>query len=434
MKPRIDYKWTVLTVTTVGMFMASLDSSIVVVGLPTVLENLKATMVHGIWIITGYRLMVVVLGVLLGRLADIHGRVKYYNIGFSIFTVGSLFCGLSQNGPELIIFRLVQGAGAALIIANSTTIITDAFPRSQLGLAIGVNMMALNMGAVAGYTLSGVMITYFGWRSIFYLNVPVGIFGTIWAYIRLKEVSIRDLNQKFDYLGAALYTTSLLLVLLGLTIGDPKSLNNIIVIGAGLGGFVALIFVENRQKFPTVDLSLFKIRIFAAGNLCNFLNSIAYNCGPFLRSIYLQLVLGYSAYTTGVMLIPMEILVFTISPVSGRLADKFGSRILSSIGLALNAAGLFWFSILTPQSSYGSVLVSLMLFGFGRAMFASPNASSIMSSVPAQKRGIGNGVRMTLVQTGNVLSVPLSLLLMTFVMPYSRLSQIVSSSQFVNSS
>jgi fucose permease len=224
-----------------------------------------------------------------------------------------------------------------------------------------------------------------------------------------------------------------LFVLLGLTIGDPTSLNNIIVIGAGLGGFVALIFVENRQKFPTLDLSLFKIRMFAAGNLSSFLNSIAYNCGPFLRSVYLQLVMGYSAYTTGVILIPMELMVFTISPVSGRLSDKFGSRILSSIGLALNAAALFWFSALTPQSPYGSVLVSLMLFGFGRALFTSPNSSSIMSSVPAQKRGIANGVRMTLVQTGNVLSVPLSLLLMTFVMPYSRLSQIVSSSQFVNS-
>jgi len=164
MKPRIDYKWTVLSVTTVGMFMASLDSSIVVVGLPTILENLKATIVHGIWIITGYRLMLVVLGVLLGRIADIHGRVKYYNIGFIIFTTGSLFCGLSQNGPELIIFLLVQGAGAALLIANSAAIVTDAFPMNQLGLALGVNMMAVNIGAVAGYTLSGVMINYFGWR------------------------------------------------------------------------------------------------------------------------------------------------------------------------------------------------------------------------------------------------------------------------------
>jgi fucose permease len=171
--------------------------------------------------------------------------------------------------------------------------------------------------------------------------------------------------------------------------------------------------------------------MFAAGNLSSFLDAIAYHCGPFLRSIYLQLVMGYSAYTTGVMLIPMEILVFTIGPISGRLADKFGSRVLSSIGLAVNAAGLFWFSTLTPHSPYGSVLVSLMLFGCGRALFASPNSSSIMSSAPAQKRGIANGVRMTLVQTGSVLSVPLSLLLMTFVMPYGRLSQIVGSSQFV---
>lgn len=195
---------------------------------------------------------------------------------------------------------------------------------------------------------------------------------------------------------------------------------------------MAVILVESRQKFPTLDLKLFKIRLFAAGNLTSFLNSLAFSCGPFLRSLYLQLVLGYSALKAGVMLIPMEALVFVLSPISGRLSDKFGSRILSSIGLALNASALFWFSTLNEHSHYSSILVSLMLFGFGRALFASPNSSSVMSSVPAEKRGVANGVRMTLNMTGGVLSVPLSLLLMTLVMPYDRLSEIVSSSQLIN--
>ena len=432
MKRETQYKWVALTVTTVGTFMSSLDTSIVVIGLPSVLNDLSATIVQGIWIITGYRLMMTILLVLLGRLADMYGRVRLYNIGFAIFTIGSLACGLSRTGSQLVAFRFFQGAGAALLMVNSAAIITDAFPRGELGMALGTNMMAMNVGAVAGYTLSGVMIALSGWRSIFLVNVPVGIFGTIWAYKRLREISVRSSGQKFDYAGSTLYCAGLSVVLLALTIGNPNSARNLVILCAGFALFVAVVFVENRQKFPMLDMALFKVRLFAAANLTGFLNSVAFNCGPFLRSLYLQLILGYSAFQAGVMLIPMEILVFVMSPISGRLADKFGSRAFSSIGLALNAGGLFWFSTLNQDSHYGSILVSLMLFGFGRALFASPNSSAVMSSVPADKRGVANGVRMTLNMTGGVLSIPLSLLLMTFVMPYGRLSEIVGSSQLAN--
>ncbi len=429
----LEYKWVALTVTTVGTFMASLDSTIVVIGLPTMLNGLHATIVHGIWIITGYQLMMTILLVLLGRLADIHGRVRLYNIGFAVFTVGSLLCALSRNGEQLVIFRFVQGSGAALLSANAAAIITDAFPAGQLGTALGTNMMAINVGAVVGYTLGGVIITFFGWRSIFFLNVPVGIFGTIWAYKRLKEVSLRAKGQKFDYVGSILYCISLAVILLGLTIGNPTSARNIIITGSGLAIFMTMLYVEHRQKFPTLDLSLFKIRMYAGGSLASFLNSVAFSCGPFLRSLYLQLVLGYTAFQAGIALIPMEIMVFVLSPISGRLADRFGGRFLSSAGLAMNAAALFWFSRLGQHASYASILVSLVLFGFGRALFISPNSSSVMSSVPAEKRGVANGVRMTLNMTGGVLSVPLSLLLMTFVMPYSRLSDIVGGQQLAGS-
>jgi EmrB/QacA subfamily drug resistance transporter len=432
MRNKMAYKWVVLSVTTVGTFMASLDSSIVVIGLPTVLQDLNATIVHGIWIITGYRLMMVLLLVLFGRIADMYGRVRLYNMGFAVFTVGSLLCGLSRTGEQLVAFRFLQGAGAALLVANSAAIITDAFPQGQLGTALGTNMMAINLGAIVGYTLSGVMITYFGWRSIFFVNVPVGAFGTLWGYRRLKELSKRPVGEKFDWLGSILYCAGLLSVLFALGIGDPTSTGNLAIAGAGFALFLAVIFVERRQKHPTLDLSLFKIRLFAAGNLTGFLNSMAFNCGPFLRSLYLQLVLGYSAFKAGLLLIPMEIVVLALSPISGRLADRYGSRVLSSMGLALNASALFWFSTLNEKSSYSAVLVSLILFGLGRALFTSPNSSSVMGSVPAEKRGVANGIRATLVQTGNVISVPLSLLLMTLVMPYGRLSQIVSSTQLTS--
>ena len=175
MKLKMDYKWVALSVTAVGTFMSALDSSIVVIGLPTVLQNLHASIVEGVWIITGYKLMLTLLLVLLGRLSDLYGRVKLYNLGFAIFTVGSLLCALSRTGEQLIIFRFLQGGGAALILVNSTAILTDAFPKNELGMGLGTTVMALNLGAIAGYTLGGVMITYFGWRSIFLINVPIGI-------------------------------------------------------------------------------------------------------------------------------------------------------------------------------------------------------------------------------------------------------------------
>ena len=433
MKRKTDYKWVALSVTSLGTFMANLDLTIVVIGLPTILQQLHATIYHGIWIITGYTLMMTILLVLLGRLADLYGRVRLYNLGFAIFTVGSLFCALSRNGAELIAFRFLQGAGAALLYANSGAIITDAFPADELGMGLGINVMAVNLGAIAGYTLGGVMITYFGWRSIFLLNIPIGVFGTIWGYLNLKEISRKPVGQKFDFTGALLYCIGLATILLALTIGDPLSIRNLIILGCGVAFFIAVIFVELRQKFPTLDLALFKIRQFALGNIAGFLNAIAFSCGPFLRSLYLQLILGYSAAKTGLLLIPMEIIIFAISPFSGKLSDKIGARVLSSIGLLLNAAALFWFATLNKSSSYSAVLVSLLLFGCGMALFFPPNSSAVMGSVAPEKRGVANGIRMTLNQTGNVFSVPFSLLLMTLVMPYSKLSQIVGSSQLLSS-
>jgi Na+/melibiose symporter-like transporter len=277
------------------------------------------------------------------------------------------------------------------------------------------------------------MITLFGWRSIFLINVPIGIFATIWGYRRLREVGVKAVGEKFDWAGSILYCVALSIVLWALAVGDPTSPGNLIILAAGFVLFGVAIVVERRQKYPTLDLSLFKIRLFAAGNVSSFLNSVAFSCGPFLRSLYLQLILGYSALKAGVSLIPMEVVVLAISPISGRLADRYGSRVLASVGLAINASALFWFSTLNQNSAYSAVLVSLLLFGLGRALFISPNSSAVMGSVPAQRRGVANGVRMTLTQTGNALSIPLSLLLMTLVMPYARLSQIVSSSQLISS-
>jgi EmrB/QacA subfamily drug resistance transporter len=432
-KLKMDYKWEALSITALGTFMSTMDMSIVVIGLPTIIQDLHASIVHGIWIITGYVLMMTIFLVILGRLGDLYGKVRLYNLGFGVFTAGSLLCALSQSGEQLIIFRFTQGAGAAMLTANSIAILTDSFPRQELGKALGTNVIGYNLGAIAGYTLSGVMIHYFGWRSIFLMNVPIGILGTLWGYKRLKEIGVKPIGEKFDYAGSILYCIGLTTILLGLTIGNPTSGRNIGIIVCGVIFFIFVIFVELKQKYPTLDLKLFKIRLFAAANTAGFLNAIAFSCGPFLLSLYLQVILGYSALKAGVFLIPMEIAVVIVSMISGRLSDRYGGRVLCSIGLALNASAFICFSTLNEKSWYGSVLVGLLLFGFGRALFAPPNINSIMSSVIPEKRGVANGIRTTLTQTANVLSVPFSLLLMTMVLPYDKLSQIVGISQLIDS-
>ncbi|MDQ1279746.1 MAG: hypothetical protein QG670_1008 [Thermoproteota archaeon] len=429
----MEYKWVALTVTTVGTFMSGLNNSIVTIGLPTVLQDLNTTMVNGVWIITGYRLMMTILLVVLGRIADMYGRVRLYNIGFVIFTVGSLICSFSASGEQLVLFRLFQGVGGALLIANSAAIITDAFPRNQLGTGLGINMMAVNIASALGYTVSGVMIQLFGWRSLFLINVPVGIFGTVWAYKRLKEISRRKTEEKFDFTGASLYCTGLAIVLYSLTFGNLLSMQNLLLLTAGLSLFPILILVERRVKFPTIDLTLFKIRAFAAGNVTSFLNTLAFNCVPFLISLYLQLVLGYDPVLAGLLLIPMSLVVLVMSPITGMLSDRLGSRGISSAGLAVNAVSLAWFSALNINSTYYSIIISLVLFGIGRGLFSSPNVSAIMGSVPASRRGVANGVRSALVQTGNVLSIPLAMIFMSTVISYDKLSTLVSSSQLTSS-
>ena len=194
-----------------------------------------------------------------------------------------------------------------------------------------------------------------------------------------------------------------------------------------------MIFVELKQKYPTIDVTLFKIRLFATGNIASFLNALTFACGPFLRSLYLQLVLGYSPLKTGLSLIPMDILIFVLNPFSGRLADRYGGRLLTSLGLAFDGAALLWFSTLGERSSYGTVLISLLLFGFGLALFAPANTSMIMGSVPPERRGVASGIKNTISQTAGVLSVPFSLMLMTLIIPYNKLSNIVSGTQLINS-
>src|SRR2546422_9368328 len=430
---RVEYKWVVLTVTTVGIFMATLDSSILVVGLPQVVLALNTNLVVGVWFITIYRLMITVLLVGFGRIADLYGRVRLYNMGFVIFTVGSLLSGLSLTAEELLVFRLVQGVGAALLFVNSVAIVTDAFSGGELGKGIGINQVAINAGTITGYTLSGILIQLFTWRSIFLVNVPIGIFGTYWSRRRLREISPPSRAEKFDLPGAVTFSSSITLFLLGLTIGSFTDTLNLILIGSS--GILMILFflVERQTKSPVLDLSLFKIRLFTAGNIANLLSGLAFAGLAFVMTLYFQLVRGYDPLHAGIFLIPLDATLIFIGPISGTLSDKWGARGLSSLGLIVASAGVFILSLIDASTSYAQIVVGLVLVGFGIGLFRSPNASSVMGSVPASKRGISSALRVTVINTSIVATIPLALALMTADVPYDKLVSIIGNSNLIMS-
>ncbi len=424
----MEYKWVVLTVTTVGIFMATLDASIVVVGLPTVIDELQTNLVVGVWIITIYRLMITILLVSIGRMADMYGRVRLYNYGFAVFTIGSLLSGLSITAEQLLFFRLIQGIGAALLFVNSVAIVTDTFA-SELGKGIGLNQVAINAGTITGYILSGILIQQFGWRSIFLVNVPIGIFGTYWSKRRLREISPRLIGEKFDALGAVMFSGSITSLLLGLTISGITSIATQLLIGLSVLLMGLFLIVERRTEHPVLDLSLFKNRLFTAGNLANLLSGIAFAALAFTMTLYFQLVRGYDPQTTGLTLVPIEATLILVGPVSGWLSDKYGQRGLSTLGLVITSIGLLFLSRITETTPDIQILAWLGTIGLGVGIFRSPNASSVMGSVPASKRGISAGVRATIINTSIVASIPLAVAIMTAAVPYDRLVTIVGENQ-----
>ncbi len=426
----MEYKWVVLTVTTVGIFMATLDSSIVVVGLPTVISDLKTTLVLGVWIITIYRLMITILLVSIGRMADLYGRVRSYNYGFAVFTIGSLLSGLALSAEQLLLFRLVQGVGAALLFVNSVAIVTDVFASGgELGKGIGINQVAINAGTITGYILSGVLIQQFGWRSIFLVNVPIGIFGTYWSKRRLREVSLPAIGGKFDALGAITFSSSVTSLLLALTLGGITSTTTQFLLLLSILLMIIFVFVERRTPHPVLDLSLFKNRLFTAGNLANLLSGVAFAALAFSMTLYFQLVKGYDPRTTGLALIPLEVALILVGPASGWLSDKYGQRSFSTLGLAITAIGFLLMSGLNQTTPDSQILIWLAIIGLGVGMFRSPNASSVMGSVPVDKRGISAGVRVTIINTSIVASIPIAMALMTAAIPYEKLITIIGGNQ-----
>ena len=430
----MQYKYLALSVTTVGTLMAGVDARIVLVGLPTIAQQLHAGVADVIWVSQAYLFASTIGLLLIGRTTDLVGRAKIYNYGFVVFTIGSGFAALSFTPFELIASRMVQGVGAAMLIANSAAILTDATPRNELGKILGINGISYRIGSMMGLTLSGVILSLANWRALFYINIPIGIFGTVWAHYRLKDFAKNEEHRRMDWVGYILFSSGLGLLLLSITylgFGLSGYTYGFLMLGTGAVLIVAFVryelgFPRNglREK-PILDMNLFKIKAFAAGSLVQMINGIAWSGILIMVSFYLQVIVGDSPFETGIHLLALDSTFIVIGPLCGRLSDKYGSRRFIIAGLALSSLAFFLFAFVNTQTNLSVVLIALAVLGAGTGLWVSPNISSIMGSVPANRRGIASAFRITLSNIGDTASFGLAVLIMTLVIPYGALNSLV---------
>src|SRR3989442_10207499 len=426
------YKWIALTNTTLGVLMASIDSSIVLISLPAIFNGIHVNPLapgeteYLLWILLGYMVVTATLLVTFGRISDMFGRVRLYNMGFAIFAVGSILLWLtpgtgSAGALEVILFRFVKGIGARFLFANTAAILTDAFPAHQRGLALGINQIAAVLGSVIGLILGGIL-SYYSWRLVFLVSVPVGIVGTIWAYMMLREVATIRKHQQIDWAGNVTFAAGTTILLLGITYGiepyggAPTGWGNPLVLGALVIGVIllaAFLWIELNVQDPMFRLELFRIRMFAAGNASSFLASIARGGLQFMLVIWLQGIWlplhGYNydvaPLWAGIYMIPLMIGFLLMGPLSGWLSDHFGARLFSTIGMLIQALGFFLLTVLPLNFPYIWFALILFILGLGQGMFSSPNTSSIMGSVPPEQRGVASGMRATFQNSGSIVSI-----------------------------
>lgn len=407
------YEWVALSVTTVGALLASLQGSSLVIALPDVLTGLGATFLTIMWVLLGYLLITTALVPVIGRLADMVGRKRLYITGFAIFTLGSLLAGVSQpqfHGWDLIAYRVVQGVGGALLITNSTAIVADAFRHGRVGLGLGINQVAGAAGFLLGPVVGG-LLTAISWRWVFLINVPLGVFGTLWGLWRLREPVRPAANQEFDWWGSITFVVGLgsLLLALSLLAFPMLPMSTVMALFVlALVGLVGFVVAELRSPQPMLDLNLFRDRLFGFAALAGGLNGIARGAVLFVLIFFLQGPYGQDPLMAGLMMTPFGAAFLLVGPLSGYLSDHYGSRLLATAGLLVSAAGLFGLSTVTSTTPYWILAAYMILMGGGSGLFTSPNVNALMSSVPPRQRGIASGVNTMVANTGQMLSIAIA--------------------------
>ncbi|HZU60055.1 MAG TPA: MFS transporter [Solirubrobacteraceae bacterium] len=425
------YKWIALSNTTLGILMATINQSIVIIALPAIFRGIHLNpLVPGntsylLWIMLGFLVVMAVLVVSLGRVGDMFGRVRMYNLGFAVFTVGSILLSTtwlqgSAGAMWMIAMRVVQGIGAAFLMANSSAILTDAFPPDQRGLALGINMVAAIAGSFMGLVLGGVLAPV-AWRLVFLVSVPFGVFGTVWAYLKLEERGMRN-PAKIDWIGNVTFGAGLILVLVGITYGilpyghhtmGWTSPRVIAELGSGLALLLAFVLIERRVSSPMFHLELFRVRAFSAGSIAALVSALARGGLMFMLILWLQGIWlpehGYSFADTplyaGIYMLPLSLGFLLAGPFAGRLADHFGARPFTTGGMILAAISFLLLIALPVSFPYWGFALVIFLNGVAMGLFAAPNQTGIMNSLPPDQRGAGAGMAATFMNSAMVLSI-----------------------------
>ena len=409
------HKWLVMTGVGLGIFMSTLDGSIVNISLPTLVDQLHTDLPTIQWVILSYVLVVTSLMLTIARLGDMHGKKGLYTAGLVLFTIGSLLCGLAPNVYWLIGFRALQGLGATMLQALGMAIVTEVFPAKERGRALGLVGTIVSVGIAIGPPLGGVLIGLTGWRSIFLVNVPIG-FITFFMVTRFIPASLaKNPNQKFDLAGALILLVTMGSYAFGMTLGESLGFANtsiLALLAASLVGLAIFVTVELRAPEPMVDLRLFLNPLFSINLLMGFLVFTAL-AGTFILPFFLQLVQGYSTEQVGLLLMIQPVVVGVLAPIAGTLSDRLGSRVISLVGLAIVVAGAFSMSTLNANVTVLGFGLRVALFGAGMAIFQSPNNSAIMGSVPRHKLGIASGLMALSRNLGQTTGLPLMGVLFT---------------------
>ena len=422
------YKWWVLSCTSLGMLLATVNSGTLVIALPELERALAIDLLTLVWVLLAYMIASTVLVLTFGRLSDVFGRKKAYVAGFLLFSLASLGAGLASGGTDLILWRIVQGVGAALVFANSSALVTDAFPREQLGVAMGTNVMVAAVGLVIGPLLGGLLVEA-SWEWVFWFNVPIGLLGTAWAALVLDELVEPEGERRFDWLGTATFVVGLTGLTYGISRGGMVTWTDaqtLVPLALAIVLLPAFVLIERGAPAPMLDLTLFRDRGFSAATAASFIAGLSRFSLTFVFVLYFQGALGDDPILAGVKLAPLALGMLVSSPLAGRVADRRGARTLAAAGLLVSAAGMAGMTLLDTDTPYAATAAWLAVVGVGSGMFNSPNTAAMMGAVPPHRRGIAAGARMMLQNTGSVLSIAVLLAIVTSAVPKETLLSIFS--------
>lgn len=399
-----------MLVAVTSSFMIPFMGSAVNIALPAISKAFGMDAIATNWVATIYLLTAAMFLVPFGRAADIYGRKRVFALGIVVYTVASLFIALADSASTLIVFRAVQGIGGAMLFGTGIAILTSVYPANRRGHVLGINVAAVYLGLAMGPFLGGMLTSQFGWRSIFFLNVPIGVFIVVLTLWQLRGEWAESQGEKFDYAGACLYGLSLALLMFGLS--RLPAVSGLAIAGLGIVTGLGFVVLETKLSFPVLHVRLFwGNRPFLFSNLAALANYAATTAGGFLLSLYLQIVKDMTPGQAGMILVAQPLMMTIFSPFAGRLSDRIEPRIVASIGMGFTVAGLFLFTWLDADSSFMFIMSGLVILGAGMGLFSSPNTNAIMSSVDKKHFGVASGMVGTMRLSGQMLSMAITLLL-----------------------